>query len=319
MESKNILITGAAGFIGYFCATALKRRGDGVIGFDNFNAYYSPILKRERSRLLAKEGVTIIEGDLCDKELLMELFKEHKFTHVLHLAAQAGVRYALKFPNAYLKSNIEGFLSLLEILREVPKTELIYASSSSVYGKNEKIPFSIMDQTDRPANLYAATKKANELMAYSYHNLFRIPMTGLRFFTVYGPWGRPDMAYFSFTKSILEETPIYLFNEGKMERDFTYIDDIVGGVIAAIDQKERTFDLFNLGNNHPVPVLEMIGILENLLKKKAVYEMGPTSAGEVAITYADISDAEKRLGYRPTIRLEEGLSRFLDWYTHSNS
>ncbi len=234
-------------------------------------------------------------------------------THILHLAAQAGVRYARTNPEAYLASNINGFLALLEVLRAHPHVRLTYASSSSVYGRNTKIPFSTTDTTDKPANLYAATKKANELMAYSYHHLYGIRATGLRFFTVYGPWGRPDMAYYTFTQAILEGKPIHLFNNGNMQRDFTYIDDVIRGTLAALDY-DGTYELFNLGNNCPTPLLDFVTLLEKLLGKQAVKVFEGPSAGEVETTYADISESESKLHFKPSTPLHTGLSRFIDWY-----
>jgi UDP-glucuronate 4-epimerase len=313
---STILVTGAAGFIGFHLAQALKERGDFIIGLDNFNGYYSPELKRTRAAILQEKGIEVVEADLNDQEKLGNLFQTYAFTHVLHLAAQAGVRYARSNPEAYLASNINGFLSLLERVRLFPKVKLVYASSSSVYGKNSKIPFSISDPTDQPANLYAATKKANELMAYSYNHLFGIRSIGLRYFTVYGPWGRPDMAYYSFTKAILNNEPIHLFNHGNMQRDFTYIDDIVRGTLAAIDY-EAECEIFNLGNNQPTPLLLFVSILEKLLGKQAIKIFEGLSAGEVEITYADISDSEAKLNFKPETGLEKGLSQFVEWYLNS--
>lgn len=313
---STILVTGAAGFIGFHASLALKERGDRVIGLDNFNTYYSQELKRERAALLKKRGIEVVEADLNDRKTLDALFHTHSLTHVLNLAAQAGVRYARTHPEAYIESNINGFLSLLETLRAHPHVKLVYASSSSVYGRNTKIPFSVADQTDKPANLYAATKKANELMAYSYNHLFGIRSTGLRFFTVYGPWGRPDMAYYSFTKAILAGEPIHLFNNGKMERDFTYIDDIVRGTLAALDY-EGECEIFNLGNCQPTPLLTFVSILEKLLNKEAIKVFEGPSAGEVEITFADIEEAQKKLNFQPVTDLETGLAKFIDWYvTH---
>jgi len=314
---KTILLTGAAGFIGYHTAQALIARGDRVIGLDNFNPYYSPDLKRERALLLKEKGIEIIEADLNDRETLRRLFEAYPFTDVVNLAAQAGVRYARKNPEAYLSSNIDGFLSILETLRHYPNVKLTYASSSSVYGRNEKVPFSVTDTTDKPANLYAATKKANELMAYSYHHLYGIAMTGLRFFTVYGPWGRPDMAYYSFTEAILNGTPIHLFNQGKMQRDFTYIDDVVQGTLAAMDYQGE-YELFNLGNNQPVELLTFVSILEKKLEREAVKVFEGPSAGEVETTYADITSSQEKLGFEPKTNLEEGLARFIEWYQEAN-
>jgi UDP-glucuronate 4-epimerase len=313
MTKKNVFVTGAAGFIGFHVCKALKARWDAVVGLDNFNAYYSTDLKRARASLLREQGVEMIEGDVNDRQTLKRLFEKHSFTHVIHLAAQAGVRYARQNPEAYLESNICGFLSILEVLRLYPTTYLVYASSSSVYGCNTKIPFSVADKTDQPANLYAATKKANELMAYSYNHLFGIRSAGLRFFTVYGPWGRPDMAYYSFTKAIFEGKPIHLFNQGKMERDFTYIDDIIQGTLAALDH-EGDFEIFNLGNNQPMPILTFVSILEKLIGKEAIKIYEGETIGEVAVTYADISETEKKLKFKPTTNLETGLAHFVDWY-----
>lgn len=310
---KTILVTGAAGFVGFHAAQALKARGDLVVGLDNFNAYYTPGLKRARAALLKEQGITVVEADVNEREKLKGLFEEHPFTHVLHLAAQAGVRYAKTHPEVYLASNIDGFLSVLETLRHYPHVKLVYASSSSVYGRNTKTPFSVEDTTDKPANLYAATKKANELMAYSYNHLFGIRSTGLRFFTVYGPWGRPDMAYYMFTRAILEGKPIHLFNNGNMQRDFTYIDDVVRGTLAALDY-DGDYELFNLGNNRPTPLLTFVSLLEKLLGKEAVKVFDGPSAGEVEMTYADITGAQTKLNFKPSTNLEEGLTHFVEWY-----
>ncbi len=312
--NKKILVTGAAGFVGFHTALKLAGRGDFVVGIDDFNPYYSPQLKKDRASILKEQGISIIEGDICNRTQLKSLFQHYNFTHVVHLAAQAGVRYAKTHPDAYLKSNLEGFLSLLEVCKEIPDIKFIYASSSSVYGCNEKTPFSETDQTDRPANLYAATKKANELIAYSYHHVYGLHATGLRFFTVYGPWGRPDMAYYSFTKAILEGKPIHLFNEGKMQRDFTYIDDVVEGLIAAVDLG-ASWEIFNLGNHSPVELLSFVDILENQLGVQATKVFEKRAVDEVASTYADISHAQKRLGFAPKTSLAEGLHHFIEWYT----
>ncbi len=309
---KRVLVTGAAGFIGFHAALALKRAGAEVIGYDNFNDYYSVALKRERAKLLVQQGISMIEGDLCDKAGLETIFDENDFTHVLNLAAQAGVRYAQKNPMAYLKSNLEGFLVLLEILKARPEVKLVYASSSSVYGCNEKTPFSTSDMTDQPANLYAATKKANELLAYSYHHLYGLTTVGLRFFTVYGPWGRPDMAYFSFTEAILKGEPIRLFNNGKMWRDFTYIDDAVQGIVAALDYDENA--VFNIGNNKCEELLTFVSILEEELGRKANKVFIEEAPGEMIRTFADISEAEKKLGFAPKTSLKEGLHHFVYWH-----
>lgn len=313
MKKKIVLLTGAAGFIGFHTALALAKRGDQVIGLDNYNSYYTPSLKRKRAAILKNQGIEILEADLNDAEALKTLFVKHPFTHLLNLAAQAGVRYARENPHAYLSSNINGFLMILEQLRQHPHIRLVYASSSSVYGRNEKIPFSTADRTDQPANLYAATKKANELMAYSYNHLYGIPAIGLRYFTVYGPWGRPDMAYYSFTKAISEGKPIHLFNQGKMKRDFTFIEDVVHGTLAALDYKEG-YEVFNIGNNKPVELLTFVQILEKEIGKKAQIILEEASPGEVETTFADITDSQKKLGFQPKTSLETGLAHFVKWY-----
>lgn len=317
MAAKRIFITGAAGFIGFHLARYLCQRGDHVIGYDNFNDYYLPKLKRDRQKELTKTGISIIEGDICDRSKLQSAIEKHQTTHIVHLAAQAGVRYSLENPEAYLKSNLEGFLSVLEICRQHPDVPLIYASSSSIYGLNKKVPFSLEDQTDRPVSLYGATKKSNELMAHSYHHLFGIPMTGLRFFTVYGPWGRPDMAYFSFTKAILEGRPIDIYNHGKMLRDFTYIDDIVEGTAAAIDLG-APYETFNLGHHHPDELLHLITLIEKELGVKAKKNFLPMQPGDVVSTFADIKESQKKLGFEPKVSLEEGIGKFVKWYKDYN-
>jgi UDP-glucuronate 4-epimerase len=313
MSKKRIFVTGAAGFIGYHLARYLHKRGDQVVGFDNFNDYYNPQLKYLRAQLLSNEGIQVEKGDLCDFSLLEQSIHKHQPTHIVHLAAQAGVRYSLSHPHAYLKSNIEGFLNVLECSRKYPGVPLIYASSSSVYGLNDKIPFSIEDRTDHQASLYGVTKKTNELMAGTYHHLYGLPVTGLRFFTVYGPWGRPDMAYFSFTRDILSGTPIRVFNQGRMQRDFTYIDDIVEGAAAAIDLGAPC-EIFNLGNHQPAPLPAMISSLERHLGKKAIIVDLPMQQGDVEITYADIEYSKAKLGFSPKTSLEVGLKKFVDWY-----
>ena len=310
---KKILITGAAGFIGFHSALHHHRRGDVVVGYDNFNDYYDPQLKRARAKILEEEGVVMIEGDICDGAKVAEIVDDNKITHVLHLAAQAGVRYSLENPQAYITSNIEGFLTLLEVMRQRPHIPFVYASSSSVYGLNEKIPFSVDDVTDRQASLYGATKKSNELMAHTYHHLFGIPVTGLRFFTVYGPWGRPDMAYFSFTKAILEGKTIDVYNNGDLSRDCTYIDDIVDGVAAAIDLGAEC-EMFNLGNNEPETLENFIGIIEEALDIKANKRYLPMQAGDVMQTFADIDHSKELLGFEPKTSLTEGIKKFVAWY-----
>lgn len=313
MTNKRIFITGAAGFIGFHLAKHLHQRGDYVIGLDNFNDYYSPKLKRDRAQQLSKLGIEIVEGDICDFNLIKKNMAEKQITHVAHLAAQAGVRYSLINPHAYVKSNVEGFVNILEACRYFPGTSLIYASSSSVYGNNKKIPFSIEDRTDNQASLYGSTKKANELLAKSYHHLYGIPCTGLRFFTVYGPWGRPDMAYFSFSKAIMEGKPIEIYNYGNMKRDFTYIDDIIEGTTAAID-KVSDYGLFNLGNNQPETLLQFVDILEQAIGRKAEKTFLPMQAGDVETTYADISASQQKLGFSPKTSLKIGIPKFIEWY-----
>lgn len=309
----NILITGIAGFIGFHLAQFLHQRGDVVVGCDNFNAYYSPLLKRNRARLLAKLKIPIIEADIQNLGKLDEIVKEFQITHVVHLAAQAGVRFSKQNPQSYIDSNLNGFLQILELIRHNPSIPLVYASSSSVYGLNSNIPFTETDRTDAPSNLYGATKKSNELMAHAYHHLFGISAVGLRFFTVYGPWGRPDMAYFSFTEAILRGSPIKLYNQGQMKRDFTYIDDIVQGIAQAVD-KVRGNEIFNLGNHSPEDVLTLVHLLEKKLGKEAVIELLPAEPGEVLITYADTLKSQAVLGFNPSTSLDEGLDLFLNWY-----
>lgn len=315
---KHVLVTGAAGFIGFHLTKHLTSRGDKVIGLDNFNDYYDPLLKRNRAKELARQDVSIIEGDICDAKLLNKIVEDHQITHFTHLAAQAGVRYSLENPQAYIKANIEGFVNVLETCRQCPNLKLTYASSSSVYGFNKKIPFSIEDRTDQQASLYGVTKKTNELLATTYHHLYQIPVTGLRFFTVYGPWGRPDMAYFQFTKAISEGQPIQIFNHGKMRRDFTYIDDIVQGITAAIDLEAKN-EIFNLGNHQPIDLLNMVELIEKCLGKKAHKVLMPMQAGDVLETYADIESSRKKLGYIPKTKLDEGIPLFVDWYSKYKS
>lgn len=310
---KRIFITGIAGFIGFHLALALNKRGDDVIGCDNFNSYYDPELKRSRAEILQRQGIIVLERDILDTSILDEALHAQRISHFVHLAAQAGVRYAEKHPQSYVHSNLSGFVQILELLRRHQGMPLIYASSSSVYGLNDKIPFSEQDPTEKPASFYGATKKANEMMAHAYHHLYHIPVTGLRFFTVYGPWGRPDMAYFSFTKAILEEKPIPVFAEGKMCRDFTYIDDIVRGILAAIDLSAQC-EIFNLGNHAPHSVITLIKALEQCLGKSAKIEFCSAPRSEVPITYADIAKSQAHLGFQPKTSLEEGLAQFIAWY-----
>lgn len=313
MKEKRILVTGAAGFIGYHTALAIAERGDLAIGMDHYNSYYDPRLKWARTAELKKKGIAVVEGDLLDKDLLKNLVKEHEVTHILHLAAQAGVRYSLTHPEMYIQSNITGFLNILETCRAFPSIPLIYASSSSVYGLNTTTPFTETDRTDHQASLYGVTKKTNELMAHSYHHLFGLSVTGLRFFTVYGPWGRPDMAYFSFAEAINENRPIQLFNYGEMKRDFTYIDDIVAGILSAIDREDKCA-IYNLGNHHPENLIYLVELLEEKLGKKAQKEWVKHQSGDVLSTYADIKESREKLNFIPKISLSEGISRFVDWY-----
>lgn len=313
MSKKRILVTGAAGFIGFHAAQELAGRGDHVLGYDNFNDYYSPELKRRRAKILQDKGIAIIEADVCDATSLQQAVENHQTTHFLHLAAQAGVRYSLSHPQAYVKANIEGFVNVLEVCRQHPGMPLIYASSSSVYGRNDKTPFAETDRVDGQASLYGVTKRTNELLANTYHHLYGVPVTGLRFFTAYGPWGRPDMAYFSFTKAIIEGRPIDVFNHGNVKRDFTYIDDVIHGIVSALDLG-ASCEIFNLGNNRPVSVNDFISILEKLLGKTAQKRFLPMQAGDVVATCADLSHSSSCLGFVPKTSLEEGLRRFVEWY-----
>lgn len=310
---KKVCITGMAGFIGYHSALKLQEKGYEVVGFDNFDPYYSVDLKRLRVANLEAKGITCFEGDIGSARFLESFYEKHKPTHTLHLAAQAGVRYSLENPDAYVHSNLIGFVNILEQARKHPQNPVIYASSSSIYGMNEKVPFSESDRTDSPVSLYGATKKCNEVIAHAYHHLFNIPLTGLRFFTVYGPYGRPDMAYFLFTKAIFEGRPIKLFNEGKMLRDFTYIDDITDGIVAAIE-KSAPYAVYNLGNSECETLETFIDVLEKAIGKKAERELLPMQAGDVKQTHADLSLSSKELGFSPQTSLQEGLPKFVNWY-----
>ena len=309
----NVLITGASGFIGFHLALYLKSLKKKVIGYDNFNAYYDQKLKYEREKILNQNGIDVIHADINETSFLKSILLENKITHLVHLAAQAGVRHSFFHPEEYISSNLGGFISVLEACKNLSNIKIIYASSSSVYGENKKIPFSINDATDNPTSLYGATKKANELIAYSYHHLYNLPLIGLRYFTVYGPWGRPDMAYYKFTKHIIEEKPIDIYNHGEMARDFTYIDDIVQGTAQALNLDEK-YKILNLGHNSPIKLMDFIQLLESKLKKKAIKNMLPLQKGEVIQTYADIEESKKLLNFFPTISFEKGLSKFLDWY-----
>ncbi|MGO9377454.1 MAG: NAD-dependent epimerase [Dissulfurispiraceae bacterium] len=329
---KKILITGAAGFIGSSLGKRLLARGDAVTGLDNINDYYDINLKLARlKQLQGEKGFQFVKLDVQDRAGMEKLFAEGGFDVVVNLAAQAGVRYSLKNPYSYIDSNIVGFLNVIEGCRHNKVGHLVFASSSSVFGANTKMPFSVHDNVDHPVSLYAATKKANELMAHTYASLYKIPCTGLRFFTVYGPWGRPDMALFLFTKAILENRPIDVFNYGKMRRDFTYIDDIVEGVIRVIDYIPQPnplwsgdspdsatsyapYRLYNIGNNNPVELMEFIGVLESCLGKKAEKNLMPIQAGDVPATYADIDDLIRDVGFRPATSIEEGIRKFVEWY-----
>src|SRR5436190_3110987 len=326
----KVLVTGAAGFIGMHCAERLLARGDEVIGVDNLNDYYDVRLKEARlARLSGK--FSFVRADVADRDAMERLFSEHRPQRVIHLAAQAGVRYSLKNPHAYIDSNVVGFLNVLEGCRHGKVDHLVYASSSSVYGGNAHMPFSEHDNVDHPVSLYAATKKANELMAHTYSHLYQLPATGLRFFTVYGPWGRPDMALFLFTKAILEGRPIDVFNHGQMERDFTYIDDIADGVVRVLDRpasasvdfqsdrpdpatSDAPYRVFNIGNHRPVPLLEFIASIEAALGKTAVKKMMPLQDGDVPSTYADMEALHDWVDFVPATSVQDGIARFVAWY-----
>ena len=344
-KKQKILVTGTAGFIGFHLARKLLERGNEVVGIDNINDYYDVNLKYAR---LAETGISrdaeqwhkhmqstkypnysFVRMNLEDREPLMELFEKEKFDKVCNLAAQAGVRYSIENPYTYINSNIVGFLNILEACRHNHIRHLVYASSSSVYGNNKKMPLSTSDNVDHPISLYAATKKSNELMAHTYSHLFGLPTTGLRFFTVYGPWGRPDMALFLFTKAILENKPIKVFNYGNMVRDFTYVDDIVEGIIRVLDRppekeeaagsnpsenKKTPYSVYNIGNSSPVHLMDYIHAIETCLEKEAEKELLPMQAGDVPRTEADVSDLVRDIGYKPSTTVEEGIERFVEWY-----
>ncbi|HDX9622482.1 TPA: NAD-dependent epimerase [Bacillus anthracis] len=323
---KTYLITGAAGFIGMHLSKQLLEMGCKVIGYDNLNDYYEVSLKESRLNILNQyEKFNFHKADLTDKEYLERLFVENEINIVINLAAQAGVRYSIENPDAYIQSNVVGFLNILEMCRHHKIEHLLYASSSSVYGANKKIPFSTEDQVDNPVSLYAATKKSNELMAHTYSHLYKIPTTGLRFFTVYGPYGRPDMAYFSFTKAIMDGNPIKVFNNGDMYRDFTYIDDIVDGITKLLENspvlnnKELPYKLYNIGNNKPEKLLNFIQAIENAVGKKAIKEFYPMQPGDVYQTYADVSDLINDVGFKPDTSIETGISKFFEWFKQYNS
>jgi len=328
----KVVVTGAAGFIGFHVCKALCERGDEVVGLDNLNDYYDVTLKRARLHLLESlPGFRFVKMDIADRVAINELFEQECFNRVINLAAQAGVRYSLENPNAYVDSNLVGFANLLESCRHHSIEHLVYASSSSVYGANETMPFSTQDNVDHPVSLYAATKKANELMAHSYSHLYQIPTTGLRFFTVYGPWGRPDMSPILFAKAILAGDPIQVFNYGKHRRDFTYIDDIVAGVVSCLDRiptgnphwsglkpdpssSRAPWKIYNIGNSEPIELFRYIELMEKAFGKTTEKELLPLQPGDVEHTYADVSSLEKDIGYSPSTSIEQGLQLFADWY-----
>jgi len=313
-NQQAVLVTGVAGFIGFHVASALLQRDERVIGIDNLNPYYDIPLKEARLKQIRSHGkFTFYQEDIGNLEALKEIFSHHPIDRICHLAAQAGVRYSIQNPFVYEESNLKGFLNLLEMARNFPVSNFVFASSSSVYGGNTKLPFSIKDNVDTPISLYAATKRANELMAYTYSHLYGIPLTGLRFFTVYGPWGRPDMALFLFTKAILDERPIDIYNFGNMKRDFTYISDIVDGTISALDTPFQ-YELFNLGNSKTVELMELISIIEKELDKQAEKNFLPLQPGDVPETYADIAKTHELLGFNPKTSIREGVKQFITWY-----
>lgn len=330
--TSPVLVTGAAGFIGYHLADRLLRAGHAVVGFDNFNDYYDPALKRARLAELARhDAFTSVEGGLQDREAVDTLFARFRFRHVVHLAAQAGVRHSAVNPYAYGEANLVGFLNILEACRRNGVEHLLFASSSSVYGANTTLPFSVHDNVDHPLSLYAATKKANELMAHSYAHTYGLPVTGLRFFTVYGPWGRPDMAMWLFTDAILDGRPITLFNHGEMRRDFTYVDDIVTSLVRLVPlapsgdpswsgdrpdpgASRAPYRIFNIGNNNPVELLHLVATLERCLGRTAERVLAPMMVGDVPATYADVTDLMETIGFRPSTPIEEGAAKFVDWY-----
>jgi UDP-glucuronate 4-epimerase len=329
---RPILVTGAAGFIGFHVAQRLLRDGHHVVGVDNLSAYYDPALKEARlDRLTPHSAFGFERLDVADRAAMEDMFRRRRPTRVVHLAAQAGVRYSLQNPHAYVDANLVGFVNVLEGCRHHAVEHLVYASSSSVYGANTRLPFSVHDNVDHPLSLYAATKKANELMAHTYAHLYGLPTTGLRFFTVYGPWGRPDMALFLFTRAILEDRPIDVFNEGRMQRDFTYIDDIVEGVVRVLARppapdpawcgdrpdpgtSQAPYRVYNIGNDRPVELLRYIEVLEACLGRKARKSFLPMQPGDVPMTRADVEDLARDIGYRPRTTVEEGVARFVEWY-----
>jgi UDP-glucuronate 4-epimerase len=323
MTDQAILVTGAAGFIGFHVARQLLAEGRPVVGLDNLNSYYDPALKQARLALLRSDSrFAFVEADLADRDTIAALFARHRFDKVVHLAAQAGVRYSIDHPHTYADSNLQGFLNVLEGCRNNSCRHLVYASSSSVYGANTKLPFAVQDRTDHPVSFYAATKKANELMAQSYSHLYRLPVTGLRFFTIYGPWGRPDMALFLFVNAIMAERPIRLFNHGKMRRDFTYIDDVTRVVSKLIDQvpaddpaaANAPSKVYNVGNHHPEELMHVVGLLEQELGRTAIKELLPMQPGDVLETFADVEDLTRDTGFAPSTPIALGVRNFVTWY-----
>jgi UDP-glucuronate 4-epimerase len=332
MSQTTVLVTGAAGFIGFHVAQRLLLEGRDVVGLDIVNSYYDPTLKEARLDILKRHpNFTFVKLDLADRAAIKLLFEQRRFPFVVHLAAQAGVRYSLENPHAYIDANIEGFINVLEGCRHNGCKHLLFASSSSVYGANTKLPFSVQDNVDHPVSLYAASKKANELMAHAYSHLYRIPATGLRFFTVYGPWGRPDMAMFIFAKAILGGTPLKLFNQGNMRRDFTYVDDVSQAVVRLMDRPPQggpnwsgeapdpatstaPWKIYNIGNNNPEQLMHVVSLLEREFGREAIKEMLPMQPGDVPATYADIEDLARDIGFRPSTTIEDGIKRFAGWY-----
>jgi UDP-glucuronate 4-epimerase len=332
MKGEKILVTGAAGFIGFHVARRLLSAGRDVVGLDSVNDYYDPSLKEARLAVLKHEKqFAFVKSDLADRKATKSIFEQYRFPTVIHLAAQAGVRYSLENPQAYADANIEGFLNVLEGCRHHGCRHLLFASSSSVYGANTRLPFSVRDNVDHPISLYAASKKANELMAHAYSHLYRIPATGLRFFTVYGPWGRPDMAMFIFAKAILEGKPIRLFNHGNMRRDFTYVDDVTEAIVRLIDRPPQgnpawsgddpdpassaaPWKIYNIGNNRPEELMHVVALLEKEFGRPAVKEMLPMQPGDVPATYADVDDLTRDVGFKPSTTIEDGIARFSKWF-----
>ena len=323
MSDQTILVTGAAGFIGFHVARQLLAEGPDVLGLDNLNNYYDTALKHARLDLLRENPrFSFVKADLADRPATREFFAKHRFPAVIHLAAQAGVRASIENPHAYVDANLEGFVNVLEGCRHNGCRHLVYASSSSVYGANTKLPFSVEDKTDHPISLYAATKKANEVMAHSYSHLYRLPVTGLRFFTIYGPWGRPDMAIFLFARAIVEGTPIRLFNDGKMRRDFTYIGDVTRVVLRLVDRPPEDDGsapraparIYNVGNHRPEELMHVVALLEKELGRPAVKQMSPMQPGDVMETFADVGDLMRDVGFRPETSIEDGIRDFVAWY-----